>query len=159
MVRGPTPDYFRPWQSNGSEQGKTEVRVRGVKIERLRGRLGVTVETKESGDEGHWGPGQNQSTRTSLFTSQSISQWLLGPHCWAENGDCKAPTGFPHVCYPFITPVPPGHWQHPLPSHRHWSQSEGQASSLETPERPYSPFPAQIPSEVGPDGYGCWQAP
>lgn len=26
---------------------------RGVKIERLRGRLGVTVETKESGDEGN----------------------------------------------------------------------------------------------------------
>lgn len=76
-------------------------------MERLRGRLGVTVETREPGDEGSWDPGQSQSTRTSLLTSQSISQWLLGPHCWAENGGCKMPTSVPHVCYPRPSVAPP----------------------------------------------------
>lgn len=40
-------------------------------------------------------------TRTSLLTSQSISQWLLGPHCWAESKDCKVPTSFSSLPLPF----------------------------------------------------------
>lgn len=43
-----------------------------------------------------------QGTHTSLLTSQSISQWLLGPHCWAESKDRKVPTSFSSLPLPCI---------------------------------------------------------